>query len=64
MEKDGKLQTVGGKEAGLTSGSYPQDENHFEVNWDGHNDPENPQNWALWKRGCILMSVSFQTLIV
>lgn len=37
---------------------------HFEVNWDGYDDPENPQNWALWIRACILVGVSFQTAIV
>jgi len=37
---------------------------YFEVYWDGHDDLENPQNWALWKRACILVGVSFQTLVV
>ncbi|KAF8425239.1 major facilitator superfamily domain-containing protein [Tirmania nivea] len=37
---------------------------HFEVDWDGQDDPENPQNWALWKAACILAGVSFQTAVV
>jgi len=39
-------------------------DDHFEVYWDGHDDPENPQNWALWKRICIVVGVSFQTAMV
>lgn len=37
---------------------------NFEVHWDGHSDPENPQNWVLWKRICIVVGVSFQTMVV
>ena len=49
------------KEQGMGHEDY---EEHFEVYWDSHNDPDNPQNWALWKRACILVAVSFQTAIV
>ncbi|KAI5803596.1 major facilitator superfamily domain-containing protein [Peziza echinospora] len=36
----------------------------FEVTWDGLDDPQNPQNWGIARKGALLVTVAVQTLIV
>lgn len=44
----------------LTSGSRPPD---FEIDFD-EDDPENPRNWPLWYRSCVIGIISFSTWAV
>ncbi|KAF8433453.1 major facilitator superfamily domain-containing protein [Terfezia claveryi] len=66
IQREPKEESVTGEgnEDPASDTQETHNEVHFEVNWDGYDDPENPQNWALWIRACILMGVSFQTTIV
>ncbi|KAK4935462.1 hypothetical protein LTR10_023478 [Elasticomyces elasticus] len=34
------------------------------TNWDGDNDPENPQNWPAWKKACTCAIISLIAYIV
>ncbi|KAF8470818.1 major facilitator superfamily domain-containing protein [Kalaharituber pfeilii] len=36
----------------------------YEVNWEGHDDPQNPLNWPMLTKSFVLISVSLQTLMV
>ena len=36
----------------------------FEVDWEGENDPMNPQNWPIWYKGVTIGFVSWSTWVV
>lgn len=57
-------------EANVTADTLPEGQlmspgtNPNEVDWDGPNDPQNPQNWSVSRRGVIVgmaMSIVFST---
>lgn len=53
-----------GKSTSPDAGGAANEDEGLEVNWNGLDDPCNPQNWALRKKGLILGAISIQTLMV
>lgn len=39
-------------------------ESPLKVDWDGPDDPENPKNFALWRKWVMVFIVSFSSLCV
>lgn len=47
-----------------TNGTTGTSDPNFEVNWEDEEDPNNPKNWSLWRKGLTLFTISYGTLVV
>ena len=62
-DKNQPSPRTGEMESQLKEANQPADDPN-EVDWDGPDDPHNPRNWPVWKRGIIIgivTSIVFST---
>lgn len=48
----------------LAEATQPEDKDPNIVDWDGENDPANPLNWSMRKKGAHILSISLITFLV